>query len=120
MSDAAEVMAAIWEAACSIEGGQALVDACFGIGLREQLRCGRCGAVTHVHDYVQRLHNASASGLRLAALAADPGQPRPTMVRDIACLGAACWGWPAAGGCEACPAPRCLHGICLLYIILNK
>jgi hypothetical protein len=86
MSDAAEVLAAVYASLDALPHGTAFVNACFGLRVREQLHCARCAADTRVHAFVQRMHTASATGLRFAALAADPGAPPASLVRLAACM----------------------------------
>ena len=64
MSDAAEVLAAVFERLEASEAGRAMVRAVFGCHIREQLHCYNCGRDTHPSAYCQFLYNASAAGIR--------------------------------------------------------
>ena len=64
MSDAAEVLAAVFERLEASEMGRAMVRAVFGCHVREQLHCYNCSRDTHQSAYCQYLYNASAAGIR--------------------------------------------------------
>ena len=64
MSDAAEVLAAVFERLEASEAGRAMVRAVFGCHIREQLHCYNCSRDTHPSAYCQFLYNASAAGIR--------------------------------------------------------
>jgi hypothetical protein len=64
MSDAGEVLLAIFERA---RAAGAPVDATFALRIAEAVHCSACGRTTHTADYVQHLHNAHATALRLVA-----------------------------------------------------
>ena len=67
MSDAAEVLGAIYDSLRTVEGGAALVDAVFGLHVAEQVHCDACGRDTHANAYTQFFYNAPATALRLQA-----------------------------------------------------
>ena len=81
MSDAAEVLGALCDSLERIAGGAELVDACFGLRVRELLHCAACSADTHASGYTQRLYNVSATGLRFQGAAAEPDALPPSLVR---------------------------------------
>ena len=64
MSDAAEVLAAVFEQLEASEAGRAMVRTVFGCHIREQLHCYNCSRDTHQSAYCQYLYNASAAGIR--------------------------------------------------------
>ena len=65
MSDAAEVLAAVFERLEASAAGRAMVWAVFGCHIREQLHCYNCSRDTHQSAYCQYLYNASAAGIRV-------------------------------------------------------
>ena len=67
MSDAAEVLGAIYDSLRTVEGGAALVDAVFGLHVAERVHCNACGKDTHANAYTQFFYNAPATALRLQA-----------------------------------------------------
>ncbi len=70
MADAGEVLLAIFERA---RAAGAPVDATFALRIAEAVHCSACGRTTHAVDYVQHLHNAHATALRLVADVASLG-----------------------------------------------
>jgi hypothetical protein len=92
MSDAAEVLGAIYDSLRAAPGGGALVDAVFGLHVAERVHCAACGRDTHASAYTQYFYNASATALRLQARARaaarsilGPWQPdcRPPLARSV-------------------------------------
>ena len=69
MSDAAEVLGAIYDSLRAVPGGGALVDAVFGLHVAERVHCAACGRDTHASAYTQYFYNASATALRMQARA---------------------------------------------------
>ena len=67
MSDAAEVLGAIYDSLRTVAGGAALVDAVFGLHVAERVHCNACGKDTHANQYTQFFYNAPATALRLQA-----------------------------------------------------
>jgi hypothetical protein len=65
MSDAAEVLAAIYDSLAQEPGGKALVEAVFGLQVREQVHCSACERSTHESSYMQPFYNVSATALRM-------------------------------------------------------
>ena len=65
MSDAAEVLGAIYDSLSKVGGGAELVDAVFGLHVSERVHCGACGRDTHATSYTQSFYNAHATALRL-------------------------------------------------------
>lgn len=65
MSDAAEVLEAIYGSLGAVPGGGALVAGVFGLRVREVLHCGACGRDTHCNTYTQFFYNMSATALRM-------------------------------------------------------
>jgi hypothetical protein len=78
MSDAAEVLGAIYDSLRAVPGGGALVDAVFGLHVAERVHCAACSRDTHASAYTQYFYNASATALRMQARAraADCLAPR--------------------------------------------
>ena len=70
MSDAAEVMGAIYDSLRTISGGGELVDSVFGLHVAERVHCAACGKDTHANAYTQFFHNVSATALRMQARSA--------------------------------------------------
>ncbi len=68
MSDAAEVLGAVYDSLKEVPGGAELVDAVFGLRVRELVHCGSCGQDTHCTRYTQFFYNVSATALRLQAM----------------------------------------------------
>ncbi|KAK9830629.1 hypothetical protein WJX81_006901 [Elliptochloris bilobata] len=73
MSDAAEVLGAIYDSLRTIPGGGELVDSVFGLHVSERVHCGACGKETHASAYMQYFYNVSATALRMQAGAANEG-----------------------------------------------
>ncbi len=67
MSDAAEVLGAIYDSLRTVPGGGELVDAVFGLQVAERVHCGACGRDTHATAYTQFFYNVSATALRMQA-----------------------------------------------------
>ena len=65
MSDAAEVLGAIYDSLRAVEGGGELVDSVFGLHVAERVHCAACGKDTHANAYTQFFYNAPATALRL-------------------------------------------------------
>ena len=74
MSDAAEVLGAICDSLRAVKGGGELVDALFGLRVREYVLCSSpgCGKITHLSQYTQYLYNVSATALRLQVWGITP------------------------------------------------
>ncbi len=77
MSDAVEVLGAIYDSLRTAPGGGALVDAVFGLHVAERVHCAACGRDTHASAYTQYFYNASATALRLQARRPCGRSPRP-------------------------------------------
>ena len=79
-----------------------LVNATFGLRVRELLHCSFCGRDIRVRATTQRLHAVSTSGLR-AHGGAEPGHAPTSLVRSA--LGALCpatiWMHPAGVASKA-------------------
>lgn len=80
MSDAAEVLNAVYDSLGEVPGGPELVDAVFGLRVRESVHCGDCGRDTHEASYTQSFYNVSATALRMQALVIDPNDDAPSLV----------------------------------------
>lgn len=81
MSDAAEVLNAIYDSLGLVRGGTELVTRVFGLSVHEAVHCEDCGKDTHQGAYTQFFYNVSATGLRLQAIALDCGDQLPSLVR---------------------------------------
>ncbi len=79
MSDAAEVLGAIYDSLRAVPGGGALVDAVFGLHVAERVHCAACGRDTHASAYTQYFYNASATALRMQARARAADCPRAAL-----------------------------------------
>ncbi|KAK9804439.1 hypothetical protein WJX73_000629 [Symbiochloris irregularis] len=71
MNDAAEVLAALYDAMAHVPGGTQLVDDCFGMRVQESVYCAPCAKHSHKTEYTQHFFNASATALRLQLIAAQ-------------------------------------------------
>ena len=85
MSDAAEVLGAIYDSLRAVQGGGELVDSVFGLHVSERVHCGACGKDTHASAYTQFFYNASATALRLQVSCIARARWRPNMV-PTACM----------------------------------
>lgn len=68
MSDAAEVLGALYDSLGDVPGGAELVNLVFGLHVRELVHCGSCGRDTHCTRYTQFFYNVSATALRLQGM----------------------------------------------------
>ncbi len=89
MSDAAEVLNAVYDSLGAVPGGAELVDSVFGLRVREVVHCGSCGRDTHEAAYTQSFYNVSTTALRFQALSLEPGEASPTLVRPVSGQGIA-------------------------------
>ncbi len=80
MSDAAEVLNAVYDSLGEVPGGPELVDSVFGLRVRELVHCRDCGRDTHEASYTQSFYNVSATALRLQALIMDLDDDAPSLV----------------------------------------
>ena len=99
MSDAAEVLLCVYERVMEVAGGLGRpsgIDATFGLVVREEVHCHRCGKVTHQSSYTQYFHNtqvraARASGPKATArvwrLAMLRGNAKYGLVQLLGCSG---------------------------------
>ncbi len=79
MSDAAEVMSAIYDSLRTVPGGGELVDAVFGLHVEECVHCSACGRDTHKSAYTQFFYNTSATALRLQVSLVSVTRQSPCM-----------------------------------------
>ena len=70
MSDAAEVLGAIYEQLADLPGIGARATQVFELPVREAVHCSECGKDSHQSSFVQRFHCVSATALRLQAMLA--------------------------------------------------
>lgn len=80
MSDAAEVLNAVYDSLGAVAGGAELVDSVFGLRVRELVHCSSCGRDTHDVAYTQSFYNVSTTALRMQALSFDDGEAAPSLV----------------------------------------
>jgi len=77
MSDAAEVLNAVYESLDGVEGGSAFVDSVFGMRVREVVHCSACGRDSHEAAYTQLFYNVSTTALRFQAMAIETEDEAP-------------------------------------------
>lgn len=81
MSDAAEVLGAIYDSLAAMPGGKQLVDLVFGLRVSEAVHCGKCGRDTHRNTYTQFFHTVPATALRLQAMISGTDGALPPLGR---------------------------------------
>ncbi|BDA44359.1 probable inactive ubiquitin carboxyl-terminal hydrolase 54 at C-terminar half [Coccomyxa sp. Obi] len=81
MSDAAEVLGAIYDSLAEVPVGKQLVEAVFGLHVSEAVHCGKCGRDTHRNTYTQFFHTVPATALRLQAMISGADGALPPLGR---------------------------------------
>ncbi|KAK9830628.1 hypothetical protein WJX81_006901 [Elliptochloris bilobata] len=83
MSDAAEVMGAIYDSVRTMPGGGKLVDTVFGLHVAEHVHCARCGKDTHANAHTQFFYNVSATALRMQGGSSTDVPPLGKLLHSI-------------------------------------
>lgn len=108
MSDAAEVLEAIYDSLAAVLGGAQLVDSVFGLRVSEAVHCGSCGRDTHHNTYTQFFHTVPATALRLQAMISGGDGALPPLGR---LLGVRCFpmGFLTQNRTHTCANAHYLH-----------